>query len=108
MKLIIGIVLLLTAFSASANTMGAVLAKVTGTGTYANGSIFVFFDRQISSCSTDDGRIDIAASSPARDEVLSVAMAAFVSGRSVKIRPASCDGQSSVFDGFSYIYLSDT
>jgi len=108
MKPILGIVLLLMAFSANANTMGAVLAKVTGTGTYANGSIYVFFDRQISSCSTDDGRIDIAATSPARDQILSVAMTAFVSGRSVKIRPASCDGQTSVFDGYSYLYLSDT
>ena len=108
MKPIAGIVLLLAAFSANANTMSAVLAKVTGAGTYADGSVYVFFDRPISSCSTGNGRIDIAAGSPARDQVLSIAMTAFVSGRSVKIRPASCDGQSSVFDGSSYFYLSDT
>ena len=87
--------------------MGPVIANVTGTGTYEDGSIFVFFDRQISSCSGTT-RVDLAANHDAKEQVLSIAMTAFVSGRMVSVHPGSCNGAVPDFGptGDSYLYLT--
>lgn len=90
-----------------ANTMPGVVAKVTGTGTYATGAIYVFFDRTISSCNTV-GRLDLSADNPAKDQVLSIAMTACASGASVKVHPGTCNGTRPEFGvtGDSYFHLT--
>ena len=108
MRKLLYIVLFCIPIGVHANTMGGVTAKVTGTGTYDDGSIYIFFDRQISSCSTTS-RLDLVATHPAKEQVLSIAMTAFVSGKSVNIHPGSCGGESPVFGtvGDSYFYLTN-
>ena len=108
MKYVLNIFLSFLSIISHANDMSAVVAKVTGTGTYDDGSIYVFFDRAISSCTTT-GRLDISADHPANRNILSIAMAAFMSGKNVKIHPGSCDGNRPVFgnQGDSYLYLTD-
>ena len=97
-------------FSTIANTLGPVVAKVIGTGTYDDGSIFVFFDRQISSCSENSTRLDLLHSHPAKEQVLSIAMTAFVSGKSVTVHPGSCSGNFPAFDtvGDSFMFLTNS
>lgn len=91
-----------------ANTSPAIVAKVTGTGTYGDGAVYVFFDRPIASCS-NKGRLDFSATHPAKKNILSIAMTAFISGKPVKVRPESCDGSKAVFSesGNSYFYLTN-
>ncbi len=99
--------LMMNAPLASANSLGAVTAKVNGTGTYDDGAIYIFFDRQISSCNTS-GRLDIPAGHPARTQLLSLAMTAFSSDANLRIHPGSCAGGVPVFGtaGDSYMYLT--
>ena len=89
------------------NTFPAVTAYIVGTGTYDDGSIFIFFDRQISSCNSS-GRLDIPASNPSIKNVLAIAMTAYSSRSAVRIHPGSCAGTVPVFSttGDSYIYLT--
>lgn len=103
----IGAVLLLLSSVVYSNTLPAVVAHVTGAGTYNDGSIYVFFDRPISSCS-DAARIDLVSSHSAREQVLSLAMTALVSGRAVVVHPGGCSGTAPVFgpEGDSFIYLT--
>lgn len=89
------------------NTLPAVTAYVTAAGTYNSGSIYVFFDRQISSCSSSN-RLDISANHPALKNILSIAMAAYMSGSAVRIHPGSCAGTAPYFgaEGDSHFYLT--
>lgn len=102
-------VLMFIATEVPANTMPAVTAYVSDVGTYEDGSIYVYFDRQISSCGTTT-RLDIADSHPAKTQVLSIAMAAFLSGKPVRIHPGSCAGGLPAFgsEGDSYFYLTSS
>ena len=86
------------------NTLPPVVAHVVGTGTYTDGSIYVFFDRPISSCSAA-GRLDIPVSHPALKNILAIAVTAFASGSAVRIHPGSCGGTVPIFsvEGDSYI-----
>ena len=108
MKYIAGVLVLFLSFGAYANSMGPVVAKVTGTGTYDDGAIYIFFDRAVSSC-TAAGRLDLSSTHPAKDQVLSLAMTAFASGKSVKVHPGSCNGSTPEFGsvGDSYLYLTN-
>ena len=95
---------------AFANTLGSVDARVTGTGAYADGSIYIFFDRNISSCNSNPtGRLDIEATHPARTQILSIAMTAFTSGTLVKVHPGLCNGSNPYFGTgkSSFIYLTN-
>jgi len=106
---IIGVILTATITNiAAANTLQAVVANVTATGTYSSGAIFVLFDRAISSCS-GDGRIDLGANHPAKTQMLSIAMTAFASGKAVVIHPGSCNGSTPIFGdvGDSYFFLTN-
>ena len=101
------IALMLLSSLAFSNNLGPVVAKVAGTGVYDDGAIYVFFDRPISSCSSNR-RLDLEVNHPAGQQILSLAMAAFVSGRSVMIHPGSCSGSSPEFGaiGDSFFYLT--
>lgn len=89
------------------NTLAPVVAYVTEVGTYDDGSVFVFFDRTISSCSSTN-RLDLGINHPARKEVFSIAMSAFLSGNRVKVHPGGCNGIYATFDavGDSYLYFT--
>ena len=104
----IGIIALTGPVWSYANTMAAVTAKVIGAGTYDDGSVYLFFDRQISSCDAAQNRIDVPHTSAAAKNVLSIGMTALTSGANVTVHPGACDANSSAFDerGDSYIYLS--
>lgn len=108
MRQLMFVILLFVPLAVHGNTMGPVTAKVIGTGTYDDGSIYIFFDRTISTCRTE-GRIDLAAEHPAKEQVLSIAMTAFVSGKSVRIQAGSCVGDNPKFGtvGDSYFYLTN-
>ena len=108
LHLLIVTLAILSANIATANTLPAVVAKVTGVGTYDNGAIYVFFDRAISSCNSA-GRIDLGTSHVAKQQVLAIAMTAFTAGKSVKVHPGSCDGSKPKFEdiGDSYFYLTN-
>jgi hypothetical protein len=84
-----------------------ITAYVTATGTYSDGSVYVFFDRQISSCN-ESGRLDIPASHPALKNILAIAMTAFAAGKMVRVHPGSCNGTTPQFTltGDSYFYLT--
>jgi len=98
---------LFSVISLNANS-GQVTAYVTGTGTYDDGAIYVFFDRAISVCG-DKNRIDLAANHSANKNVLSIAMTAFTAGKPVRISAGSCDNTTPVFGaaGDSYFYLTN-
>ena len=85
----------------------AVTAKVNSVGTYDDGSIYIYFDRAISACSTTN-RLDVSASIVAAKNVLALATTAFVSGSSVVVHPGGCTGAYPTFtsDGDSFIYLT--
>lgn len=95
-----------TAHAETVNPQGGVTTTITGTGTYDDGSIYIFFASAISGCSTED-RLDIAANHPAKDQILAIAMTAFTSGKSVRIRPGGCIGSTPNFGtvGDSFFYL---
>lgn len=85
---------------------GSVLTQVVAVGSYGDQSIFVMFQDVISGCS-GRVRIDLAANHPARDNVYSVAITAFSTGTSVRVRPDLCDGDIPIFDSTknSFLYL---
>ncbi len=89
------------------NTMSSVVAKVSDVGIYGDGSMYVFFDRQISSCSSSSFRLDLEPDHPAINKVYSAALAALASGKDVKVLPKLCDGNKSRLsrgkDSFFYI-----
>jgi len=89
------------------NTLPPVVAYVVGAGSYPDGSIYIFFDRTISSCKSA-GRLDLPASHPALKIVFGIAVTAFTSGSAVRIHPGSCAGSEPVFssEGDSYFYLT--
>lgn len=110
MKKIAGAVCLLfvaTQTSVAIANGPAVVAKVKQVGTYEHGSVFVFFDRPISTCS-DTNRLDVEATIPAVKAVFAVATTAFATGSSVVVHPGACNGTKPTFttDGDSYIYLT--
>ena len=85
---------------------GSVLTKVVAVGSYGDQSIFVMFQDAISGCSSRV-RIDLEFNHPARDNVYSVAITAFSTGTSVRVRPDLCNGDVPIFDATknSFLYL---
>ena len=105
-SLLAGALLAISAVS-QANTLGPVFTKVTGTGSYDDGSIYIFFPEAISSCN-DIGRLDLAANNPSRDQMLAVALTSLSADFTVVVRPGSCASGQPVFgpDGDSYMYIA--
>lgn len=106
MRMFFRILIVVLSFSSTV-VFAQVTAKVVAVGTYGEGSVFVFFDTVISSCSNAQ-RIDLSATNPSLKNVLSVAEIAFTTGSSVIVNTATCSGATPVFttDGASYMYLA--
>jgi len=85
----------------------AIRALVSSTGTYEDGSVYVFFDRAISTCS-ETNRIDVHFGYLGAKNILALAITAFTTNSYVVVHPGACEGVTAVFDatGDSYMFLN--
>lgn len=93
------------------NGPASVVAKVTGFGTYGNGTSFIYFDRPIVSCSqnTDmNSRFDIPPTNAGAKTLLSTAALAMALDKEVRVHPGQCDGPLVIWtnSGDSYMILN--
>jgi hypothetical protein len=100
--------LLLIAFLLPSASWGALLAKVTNVGVSGTGAVFIYFDRDVNTCSDAKNRMDVSFENPALKSVLSIATVAQVSERNVLVNVGGCSNGIGDFtsNGLSYIFLT--
>ncbi|EGQ9731000.1 hypothetical protein [Vibrio cholerae] len=68
------------------------VAKVTYTGLYGNGRLFIAVDKQINEPGCQNYRIDVAPNHPQIDRWLSIALAAYTTGGEIQFKTNGCYG----------------
>ncbi|ENM5853353.1 hypothetical protein NTE09_001333 [Vibrio mimicus] len=94
MKLIIRNLLTIGICTISLSTMASdnMIAKVTYTGLYGNGRLFIAVDKQINEPGCQNYRIDVAPNHPQIDRWLSIALAAYTAGGEIQFKTNGCYG----------------
>lgn len=87
-KMIFSIMLL--ALSGPALSAGVEDAKVTKVGTYGNGRVLIGLDKEIPEGGCKQNRFDIEGTHEEKQTVVSIALAALMSGKTVKIKTNGC------------------
>lgn len=85
-----------------------IAARVTATGVYGNGDVYVMLDTNIAESACPMARFDVPASSPALRGVLATAQLSLVTGKSVTVATSGCFGAFPTLDlnRGSYFYLN--
>ena len=104
-KLIIGLVL--TTWLNVSWAGDAVTAKVLSVGTYGDGRFFVTLDTVIPEPSCETNKFDVEGSHNLINSWQSIAMAAAVSGKKVRVKTKGCYGGNPTMDktNQTYFYL---
>jgi hypothetical protein len=86
----------------------AIVARVTATGVYGNGDVYVMLDAVIPESACPVPRFDIPAISPATKGVLATAQIALATGKSITIATSGCFGPFPTLDisRGSFFYLN--
>jgi hypothetical protein len=96
-----------TLLSAPVHSADVITAKVTFTGTYGNGNLYVGLDTTISEPGCAQPRFDVSSTHPNFKQIFATAIAAAATGRAITIRAVGCFNGYPTLDqtNGSYFYV---
>jgi len=90
--------MLLTLAAGPAHAAPPIAARVTATGVYGNGDVYVMLDTEIAEPACPMARFDVPGSSPAAKSILATAQLAIATGKSIRIATSGCFGAIPTLD----------
>ena len=105
-KLILKSTILYCLFSSTAYSADVVTSKVVLVGITTNNDVFIQFESSVSFGSCTNTQVIVPSDSLSKEHILSLALTAQASGRSLTILPSGCIGSNpSIKSGGSYGYI---